>query len=883
MASKKDLVEAQTFSRRRLLTAFVSGAPGGRELEPTKPLRAVVAGVGLSVLVVLGSLGLGMMRPVAPADWDDNRMVVITETGSRFVALEGTLYPVLNTASARLALSGGLTDPVRLAEEQVASTPRGWTIGIPGAPDELPTRDRLVDDGWLSCVAPDGVVTTVLSESDEMAEVTAAIQADATDGGPSTGVLAEVADELYLVAEGRRFAIPAAHRDAVLRALGMESTQPWPVPAPWLTLFPPGADLEPFEVPGAGDPLPDPAGAPPGAVVGAVVHVTDTGRSYVITDEGKLAPVSDLALAVYQAGGGDLPVLEETRTRTSAMLNEEVPLAPVEWPTVAPAPVSVEDAACAQLSTEDVAAGSPTPVRLAATTVPPAQDGAAQVRVDPGAGALVLPVAGSTSAVGVIQLVDHTGTAFALPGADADVLGRLGYTMEDVTAVPQAWLALFAVGPELTVAAAQQPYEPTTRASADGVVPTPASAGGVVPTPEPVGTEGTDDGAGAEEAAPQGCNDEEPEYVATPPPALARLGAEAAWTLATGEGVTVAVVDSGVERRNVHLGDVVAEGADLVAPDGDPRGWTDVAGHGTAVAGVIAGQPYEADDVVSGVQGLAPDARILPVRVYVQDDDRAREEGLAPTAEGIAAGIRYAADHGAQIINVSISTVHESVALAEAVRYATERRSLVVASAGNRETSEDTADGPRYPAALDDVLAVAAVGDADQGVDGSIHGAHVDIAAPGTNVVTAYLATGDCLLGGEGSPSFATPYVSAAAALVAERFPTETPQQWAHRLTATASRPQADQRDDIIGWGVVRPWAALTFVDDGTAPGPPSPVHAAPDVEAAPPPPVTSHVRADELAPVRSTAVWWGFAGVTALATAVLASYPGLRRRRRRA
>lgn len=876
MASKKDLVEAQAFSRRRLLTAFVSGAPGGRELEPTKPLRAVVAGVALSVLVVLGGLGLGLTKPSLPADWDDNRMVVVTETGSRFVAVQGTLYPVLNTASARLALSGALTAPVRLSADQIARTPRGWTIGIPGAPDELPTPDGLVDDGWLSCVAPDGALTTVLSESAETAAVTAGIQASATDGGPSTGLLVKVADRRYLVAEGRYFAIPGEHEDAVLRALGMESAQPWAVPATWLNLFTPGADLAPVQVPGAGQPLDDPAGAPEGAVVGAVVHVTDADRSYVITDQGRLAPLSDLALAMYKAGGVELPLLEATFTATSAMRIEDTPLAPADWPIVAPELVSVESAACAQLSTEDVAAGSPTPVRLAAAPVAPPADGVSEVRVDPGAGALVRPVAGTVAAGGVLQLVDHTGTAFALPGADADVLARLGYAVEDVTAVPQAWLALLDVGPELTVDAAQQPYVPSTEAS------TEASADGiVVPTPEPTPEPSPGDGT-APAAQQQGCNKEEPEYVGMAPPALARMGADAAWGLATGEGVIVAVVDSGVDRRNVHLGDVVLEGADLIAPDGDPRGWTDPAGHGTAIAGIIAGQRYEADGIASGVQGLAPDARILPVRVYVDRDEQTREQGLGPTAEGIAAGIRYATDHGAQIINVSMSTVHENAELADAVRYATAHGSLVVASAGNRETSEDTADSPRYPAAFDDALAVTAVGDLDQGVDASIHGSHVEVAAPGTNVVTAYLDKGDCLLGGEGSPSFATAYVSAAAALVAQRFPTETPQQWAYRLTATASRPQADRRDDVIGWGVVRPWAALTFVDDGTAPGPPSPMHPATRPTAAPLPPVSSTVRTDALAPVRSDAVWWAFGGVAALAGALLASFPGLRRRRRR-
>ena len=365
------------------------------------------------------------------------------------------------------------------------------------------------------------------------------------------------------------------------------------------------------------------------------------------------------------------------------------------------------------------------------------------------------------------------------------------------------------------------------------------------------------------------------------PPALDRLGADAAWQLASGRGVVVAVVDSGVAEANVHLRGAVEPGVDLTGL-GDERGWTDTYHHGTAVAGVIAARAYSAPGEGSGVIGLAPEARILPVRVYVADDETARREGTDPTAEGMAAGIVWAVDHGAQIVNLSMSTVHDNADLAEAVRYANSQGVLIVASAGNRATSESEEDGPRYPAAYDGVLGVAAVDDLDRGVQASIHGPHVDVAAPGTMVVTTYIDKGDCVFGADGSSSYATAYVSAAAALIAERFPLESPEQWAHRLMATASRPQADQRDDVIGWGVVRPWAALTFVDDGTAPGPDSPVHDRPAEERAVLPPVTSSVRADELAPARQAAVGWAFGAVAALTAALLCSFPGLRRRRRR-
>lgn len=373
------------------------------------------------------------------------------------------------------------------------------------------------------------------------------------------------------------------------------------------------------------------------------------------------------------------------------------------------------------------------------------------------------------------------------------------------------------------------------------------------------------------------CTQEQVQYVDQAPPALARLAADRAWAAATGRGVTVAVVDSGVDTGNAHLTAAVVPGVDLVGVAGEPTGRTDTAGHGTAVAGQIAARPHPG----SGVVGLAPEATILPVRVYYSDDDRGREQGVAPDATRMAAGIDAAVAGGAQVVNVSMSTPNDTPALEDAVRRATAAGSLVVASAGNRSTSSDEADGPRYPAAYDGVLAVTAVDVDDQPSADAIHGAHVDVAAPGTNVLTTYHAAGDCMLSGEGaSTSFATAYVSAAAALLAERFPEESPAQWAHRLEVTAARAQPAARDDLVGWGVVRPDEALAFVDDGTALGPPSPVHTVAAGEAAEVRTVDVSPREDPLAGARASAVWWGIGGVGVLALAALVARVAGRRSR---
>lgn len=304
------------------------------------------------------------------------------------------------------------------------------------------------------------------------------------------------------------------------------------------------------------------------------------------------------------------------------------------------------------------------------------------------------------------------------------------------------------------------------------------------------------------------------------PPALAVLQADLSWTRSTGAGVLVAVVDSGIDRSNPHLSAAVAGGIDLVGDGTDPSGYTDYDGHGTAIAGEIAARQIDG----SGVVGLAPGASLLSVRVFRGTDDESVRNGWGPSTERVAAGIRYAADAGARVINVSISNYEQSSDLKDAVAYAAASGSLVVASAGNAATTDDTSSTPRYPAAYPGALAVTAVNADGVGTDDSIHGPHVDVAAPGSQVLTSATGAGDCLYAADTpSSSFATGYASAAAALVVQAHPGETPAQWEYRLTATAVRADPDARDDVVGWGVLQPFEAITLLPDASTRGPESP------------------------------------------------------------
>ncbi|MGF2949111.1 S8 family serine peptidase [Microbacterium alcoholitolerans] len=361
-----------------------------------------------------------------------------------------------------------------------------------------------------------------------------------------------------------------------------------------------------------------------------------------------------------------------------------------------------------------------------------------------------------------------------------------------------------------------------------------------------------------------------------------RLGLEDAWALSRGSGVTVAVVDSGVEAGNVHLSGALVRGHTTFG-DGSAPADDDLFGHGTAIAGLIAARPVDG----SGVVGIAPGAKIMPVRAFesAPEDGQSSRDITGPSAASVSAGIRWAAEHGAQIINVSLSDDQSAGQYRTAVDFARSRGALVIASAGNRKTADSNRPDPVhfYPGELDGALAVAGVlRDGTWDPNSSYAGAHVDIAAPGQAMPSTYISGGDCVFNGDSaSSSYATAVVSGAAALVAARFPDESPDQWAFRLKQSAMRVSPAERSNTVGWGEVRPAEALALVDDGMLPGPPSAVHPAPTPVPTPPRTISIDPVPDPLDPARAIVGWAFGAGATISAIVLLLARARSRRARR--
>jgi membrane-anchored mycosin MYCP len=281
---------------------------------------------------------------------------------------------------------------------------------------------------------------------------------------------------------------------------------------------------------------------------------------------------------------------------------------------------------------------------------------------------------------------------------------------------------------------------------------------------------------------------------------LQRLKPEAAWPLSRGQGVVVAVIDSGVSTTHDKLAGQVLKGADFVDPAG--LGDCDNAGHGTLVAGVIAGK----DSPESPFHGVAPAAKILPVKV-LPDTKKSNDPALP---KRIADAIVWAVNHSATVINLSLTTA-DTPELAAAVQYAASKEIVLVAAAGNE------GDTPRaglkvYPAAYDNVIAVAGVDQNGAHVSASNAGDYVDVAAPGLGVAGPSTQGNGYALDPKGGTSFAAAYVSGVAALIRAREKLSA-RDVARRLTMTADAP-AEGSNEQVGAGVVNPYRAVASILD---------------------------------------------------------------------
>ncbi|MFI6075348.1 S8 family serine peptidase [Actinoplanes sp. NPDC051343] len=266
---------------------------------------------------------------------------------------------------------------------------------------------------------------------------------------------------------------------------------------------------------------------------------------------------------------------------------------------------------------------------------------------------------------------------------------------------------------------------------------------------------------------------------------LRSLNVGRAQAISNGAGITVALVDTGVYPHRDFKGNLLA-GYNLVTAK--PDGRIDTDGHGTNMAGLIAGSGHGN----SGVLGIALRAKILPIK--------AGNDGHIPGGM-VAKGIDYAVAHKAQVINVSIASA-PAFELLKAIKDANKADVVIVAGSGNEG---DQLVG--YPAAADGVLAVGATDKKGKHWSDSTHGPNLQICAPGVDIVSTGI--GNKYVGSDGT-SDATAIVSGAVAMVRARFPKLSAPEVIHRITATADDIGPPGRDDDCGFGELNIVKALT-------------------------------------------------------------------------
>ncbi|MFD9594194.1 type VII secretion protein EccB [Kitasatospora sp. NPDC059973] len=479
MQSKRDQVQAHLFVMGRLATGMLRGEPDAPDAPTGRTSRGIVTGIVIAVLACLIAAVYGVLVPGGATGWKKpGTLVLVKESGARYLYLDGTLHPLLNETTARLIAGEQLTVD-QVSVRSLAGTPRGTPLGILGAPDGLPAPDRLATAPWLACAAlrpgPSGARRPQL-----------AVAVDPTTRGTALtdnqALLVTAPDgTTHLLWHGRRLRLDT-HNGARL-ALGQSTATAQPVPQAFLNALPAGPDLAAPDIDQRGTPGPDLATRP--TRIGQL-FTGPGGDPYLLTSAG-LTPLTTMAFELLRNDSRTQQIAYQGAAVTPAALRPADLAAHSAPPATAATPTTALPTTPPELLTapqgRDVCAelrpGDPAPttaVTLLDDTAlqgpaPAAQPGveaacatADTIAVRPGGGALVRAL--STAGTGTtLYLVTDTGVKYPLPSPE--VAKQLGYGEVAPPGLPEALLTLLPTGPSLDpaaltgAAAAPSPAGPT--------------------------------------------------------------------------------------------------------------------------------------------------------------------------------------------------------------------------------------------------------------------------------------------------------------------------------------------------------------------------------------------------------------------------------------
>ncbi|MGW7527361.1 type VII secretion protein EccB [Streptomyces sp. NPDC054783] len=507
MASRRDQLNAYTFAKQRMLAAFVQPSSDGSEEGAPKPLRAIVPSTIVGVVVMAAFGAWGMFRPTAPQGWDTpgEKVIIASKSTTRYVVLttngKTELHPVLNMASAKLLLADGKGEVVTVDESILdnGKIPHGVTIGIPYAPDRLPSSEGAgAKKRWAVCERPSAGGTAI----QKAAFVLAARDMSKTEGSReklSGGELLYVADpngkRSIVDAQGTAYEVDK-NDELLLRTLVGAGRQPERVSREWLATLHTG---DPVEFPKVEGNVSAPAGVQGGLPdeanrVGMVLRAPNGDHEqYYVVEQGKVLPVSDFT-AKLLLNSKDLVGLGQAGKALDVSAGAFEPgttafAADHKWPSLTPEVVNdpglsggSRNTICNVLRDVDKDDGTRTTLSTWAGTDFPAAlpTGSSSAYVTPGSGQLYRQYQGTNTKVGGLFLVTDTGLRYAMQSnADSDTDGtefgmtakqrkelrqeaqlaqiRLGYSDVDPAPVPAAWSLFLPTGPRLSTTAASQP------------------------------------------------------------------------------------------------------------------------------------------------------------------------------------------------------------------------------------------------------------------------------------------------------------------------------------------------------------------------------------------------------------------------------------------
>ncbi|OAH10710.1 type VII secretion protein EccB [Streptomyces jeddahensis] len=526
MAKRRDELAAYTFARKRTVAAFLAPSPGGSEEGAPRPIRTVMPSLAVGVVLVVGFIAWGVIKPAAPVGWDTPGEYIIVDSDSttRYVVLEDegangkktkTLHPVLNYASAKLLLDKGKGTVKEVPGKEIdkSGIPHGATLGIPYAPDRLPSKeDAEKAKTWAVCERPtpgsdnavDRAVFVLDADDAKSLGNAGKVGADealyVVDTSTQRKYLVDGKGKLFLL--GGRSGVDSTAQVQLLAAVfGTSSAEPQPVSREWLRTFNGAGAITFPTVPNIGRPT-TVQGLPPEAqTVGRVLKAQEAqGEQYYVVLEDRVAPITPFVAALLKSSPAAQQVfgpddLDPVDVNTSAIIaanggQADGFYADKGWPQSVPrqanpAATATEDARTTSCSVYDGTIGENDKPHLAAWA------GKAYPKkviadslgayVSSGSGLLFQEVTGTAKGGGRTYLLTDTGLRYSLPAnndSTAEETGsgsassssesepsetdkartRLGYEeLSNLAIVPQSWATFIPKGPTLDTGSAAQP------------------------------------------------------------------------------------------------------------------------------------------------------------------------------------------------------------------------------------------------------------------------------------------------------------------------------------------------------------------------------------------------------------------------------------------